>query len=193
MTNLLMISGDRSLAAGKQGAFHNTLSELRKHFDRIDVICPRVAVVRYDMSVFGNVFVHPSPWPVMFQSLWILHEGQRIARAHHPAIATVHEYAPFYNGLGARLLAKTTALPYLLEVMHVPGVPLASGIRERLYRWLTRMCIAWDARPALAVRVINEHQTPDFLVAAGVPREKLVHIPAFYIDFEVFKPQEAPK
>lgn len=188
-----MISGDRSLASGKKGAFYNTLEELHRHFDRIDIICPRVPVVRYDMSVFGNVFVHPSPWPIVMQPLWILNHGRRIFEAHHHAFATVHEYAPFYNGLGARLLARGTALQYILEVMHVPGVPHASGVRERLYRWLTHKLISWDSRPARAVRVINEHQTPDFLVSAGVSREKLMYIPAFYIDLNVFKTIEIPK
>ena len=56
--NLLMITGDRSLAAGRQGAFYNTLEELHKHFERIDVICPRVPTERFSMSVFGNVHVH---------------------------------------------------------------------------------------------------------------------------------------
>lgn len=195
--NLLMISGDRSLAAGKQGAFYNTLSELHKHFDRVDVICPHVPVARYDMSVFGNVFVHPSPWPFILQPLWIWHKGRNIIRNSKLGIrdwfATVHDYAPFYNGIGARLLHWTTGLPYLLEVMHIPGVPRASGIREWFYRRLTHMFIALDVRPARAVRVINEHQTPNFLVAAGVPCEKILHIPAFYIDLGIFKPTEALK
>lgn len=191
--NLLMISGDRSLASGKQGAFHNTLSELHKHFNRIDIICPRVSVARFDMSVFGNVFVHPSPLPLVFQWFWIAYKGRQLIRRHDHALMTVHEYAPVFNGVGAATLHRMTGVPYLLEVMHVPGVPRASGIHERLYRWLTRMFIAWDAGPARAVRVINEHQTPDFLAAAGVPREKLIYIPAFYIDLEVFQPQETPK
>lgn len=42
MAKLLMISGDRSLAEGKRGAFYNTLEEFRKYWDRIDVICPKV-------------------------------------------------------------------------------------------------------------------------------------------------------
>jgi glycosyltransferase involved in cell wall biosynthesis len=191
--NLLMISGDRSLASGKHGALYNTLSELHKHFGRIDVICPRVSVDRYGMSLFGNVFVHPSPWPVILQPFWIRRKGRDIVREHRPAIATVHEYAPFYNGIGARLLARATGLRYVLEVMHIPGLPRAAGMWERLYRGLTRMFIASDARHALAVRVINKHQTPDFLVEAGVPREKLVYIPAFYIDLDTFKPSDVPK
>jgi glycosyltransferase involved in cell wall biosynthesis len=41
--------------------------------------------------------------------------------------------------------------------------------------------------------VINRRETPDFLVAAGVPRDKLVYAPAFYIDLKKFAPREIPK
>lgn len=187
---LLMISGDRALASGKQGAFYNTLSELHKHFDRIDVICPHVPVRRYDMAIFGNVHVHPAPLPLVLQWLWIWHKGRALIREQQPEVMTVHEYPPFYNGIGARLLR---GVPYLLEIMHIPGLPRASGVRERLYRWLMRRLIAWDARPATAVRVINEHETPDFLVAAGIPRDRLMHVPAFYIDLDTFTPGDTPK
>ncbi|MEK7591453.1 MAG: hypothetical protein AAB489_04585, partial [Patescibacteria group bacterium] len=40
---LLMISGDRSILQGKKGAFYHTLQEFSKHWERIDVICPRVS------------------------------------------------------------------------------------------------------------------------------------------------------
>jgi len=186
--NLLMISGDRALASGKQGAFYSTLEDLHKHFTRIDVICPRVATKRFDMVLFGNVHIHPSPLPVLLQSFWILKKGKELFASHHHVLATVHEYPPFYNGFGARLLHRATNIPYILEVMHIPGWPKASGIKERFYRWLTSICIAWDSKPARAVRVINQHQTPEFLESVGVPREKLVYIPAFYIDLATFKP-----
>ncbi|HXK37057.1 MAG TPA: glycosyltransferase family 4 protein [Candidatus Paceibacterota bacterium] len=191
--NLLMISGDRSLAAGKHGAFFNTIEGLHKHFDRIDIICPKIAVHRYNMQMFGNVFIHPSPWPLLLQPLWIRHIGKRLVRQFGHQIATCHEYPPFYNGIGARLLHRAVGISYILEVMHVPGLPRAAGIRERLYCQLTRSLIAWDARPAVAVRVINEHQTPDFLMTAGVPRNKLIYAPAFYIDLDIFKPMALPK
>ena len=41
MAKLLMISGDRSLAQEKKGAFYNTLEEFHKYWDRIDIITPR--------------------------------------------------------------------------------------------------------------------------------------------------------
>lgn len=191
--NLLMISGDRALAAGKRGAFYNTLEELHKHFDRIDVICPRVAVQRYDMSVFGNVYVHPSPLPLLFQWIWIWYKGTRIVREQHPAIMTVHEYAPFYNGIGAWLLHRATGIRYLLEIMHIPGLPRAADTREHLYRWLSGLVLPWEARAASAIRVINQTQVPSFLTVAGVPSEKIRHIPAFYIDLDTFAPRDIPK
>lgn len=197
--NLLMITSDRTLAAGGRGAFFNTLSELHKHFDRIDVICPNPSIRHSTFVIhpFSNVFVHPSPWPLVFQWFWIYYKGRQIIR--HSALdirhslMTVQEYAPVFYGLGAWLLSRSTGVPYLLEVMHVSGIPRASGPRERLYRWLLRTFIALDARPARAVRVINRHEVPEFLAAAGVPRDKLVYIPAFYVDLDVFTPQDVPK
>ena len=192
--NILMITGDRALASGKKSAFYNTLEELRKHFDRIDIICPKIGgTSEKNLHPFENVFIHPSLLPLIFQWLWIYREGNKIISEHHSSIMTVHEYAPFYNGIGARLLHYKTRIPYILEIMHVPGVPCTSGIQERFYRWLTHTMIAWDAQSAKAVRVINQRQTPDFLIGAGVPREKLIHIPAFYIDLDIFKQLETSK
>lgn len=191
--NLLMISGDRALASGKQGAFYNTLQGLHKHFDRIDVICPRARASSYEVSVFGNVFVHPSPWPLVFQWFWIWYKGRQLVAMHKPQLMTVHEYSPVFNGVGAAFLHWSTGTPYVLEVMHVTGLPRSSGPWEWFNRQLFRLVISWEARPARAVRVINQHETPEFLVAAGVPRQKLFYAPAFYIDLETFKPQEVQK
>lgn len=192
-----MISGDRALAAGKQGAFFNTLQELHRHFDRIDVICPNAGVQRYDMVLFGNVHVHPSPWPLLLQPLWILRKGRHIVRdsglGFRNCLMTVHEYPPFYNGIGAWMLHRATKIPYVLELHHVPGYPRASGMRELLYRMLTRFCIAYDARRAVAVRVVNERQVPQFLESAGIPRLKLFYAPAIYLDLSTFTPVETPK
>lgn len=191
--NLLMISGDRALAVGKQGAFYNTLSELHKHFGRIDVMCPRVPVRRFDMTVFGNVHVHPSPLPVFLQPLWIWFKGRRLVQEHAYSLMTVHEYPPFYNGIGARMLHASTGIRYVLEIMHVPGYPRPSGVRERFYLLLMKLLVAWDARNAVAVRVINQHETPGVLASFGIPQSKFVYAPAFYIDLETFKPHGAEK
>jgi len=195
--NLLMISGDRSLAQGKKGAFWNTISELHKHFARIDIITPRIPEHRYDMVIFGNVHIHPSPFPLLLQPLWVWYKARRLAESlpltAGDTLITCHSYPPFYNDIGAWFAHRSTGIPYLLEVLHVPGVPRAANPKEAVYRWTVRLFFRWFARQARAVRVMNEHETPAFLVRSGVPREKLVTIPAVYLDTEVFYPRDVPK
>lgn len=189
-----MISGDRSLAEGRRGAFYNTLEEFHKYWDRADIICPRVKNQNPEVkSVFGNVFLHPSPWPLWLQPLWILKKGKQIYKEQKFDLMTVHEYPPFYNGIGARLLWNKIKVPYVLEIMHVPGYPKAVDLKEKLYKWAVRYFIKTDARKATKVRVINQHQIPEFLTRAGVPADKILYIPAFYIDSEIFKPIDVQK
>lgn len=188
-----MITGDRALAQGKRGPFWNTIGEFHKHWERIDIITPRIPVHRYDMVLFGNVYVHPSPFPLIFQPFWIWFKGRELAREQRHDLVTVHSYPPFYNDKGAWFLHKTTKVPYVLEVLHVPGIPRASNIKEWLYRLLVKLFFRFWARSARAVRVMNEHEAPEYLVRSGVPRNKLVRIPAIYIDTDVFKPRDIPK
>src|SRR3989344_729631 len=195
MSNLLMISGDRSLAEGKHGAFYNTLEELHKHFEKIDVICPKIRNSKLGIrNFFGNVEVHPSPWPLILQPFWIYRRGLKILKANgyslmtNNYLMTVHDYPPFYNGFGAYLLSLATCVPYMLEIMHIPGLPKSGSSKEFIYKYLTKFFIRFDAHRARAVRVINHKQTKDFIIQAGVPVSKIKYIPAFYINLDVFKP-----
>ncbi len=192
MAKLLMISGDRALAEGKHGAFYNTLEEFHKYWDRIDIICPRVNGQKVK-EVFGNVFIHSSPWPLLFQVKFIYRKGKEIFKQHKFDLVTVHEYPPFYNGIGARLLWQKIKVSYVLEIFHVPGHPRAANIKEAVYKFLFKLFIRFDASKAKAVRVMNQKQVPDFLAGAGVPKEKIVYIPAIYIDLDIFKPMNLPK
>ncbi len=189
-----MVSGDRSLAEGKRGAFYNTLEEFHKYWDRIDIICPRTTNYKLQTTnLFGNVFIHPSPWPLWLQQFWILKKGKQIYKEQKFNLMTVHEYPPFYNGIGARLLWNKIKVPYVLEIMHIPGYPKAASAREEIYKTLLRFFIKADSLKAKAVRVINKNQTPGFLIKAGVAREKLIYIPAFYIDLDIFRPMNVEK
>jgi len=191
-----MISGDRALAEGKHGAFFNTLEEFRKYWDRIDVICPRVGNNQQSTinnRFFDNVFIHPSPWPLIFQPFWILKRGSQLLKEHNHDLATVHEYPPFYNGIGAYLLWRRFKIPYWLEIFHVVGHPKAADLNEFFYRWLTKIFIRFDARKAVAVRTVNRNQVAEFLIRAGVLPNKIVYLPAFYIDLDVFRPAELKK
>lgn len=192
MAKLLMISGDRALAEGKRGAFYNTLEEFHKYWDRIDIICPRVKEQKAK-EVFGNVFIHSSPWPLVFQAKFIFRKGRKLHQQNKYDLMTVHEYPPFYNGIGARLLWHFFKIPYVLEVMHIPGYPKAGNVKERFYKNLTHWFIRYDAQKAKRARIINQKQTPDFLVRAGVSRDKFIYVPAFYIDLDTFRPVEVEK
>jgi len=210
MSKLLMITGDRALASGKKGAFYNTLEEFHKHWDRIDIICPRIGKFKNGKSmengnwkminnIFGNVFIHPSPWPLIFQPFWILRAGLRILKTNHYTLSTknylmtVHDFPPFYNGIGAKFIHFFTRVPYVLEIMHIPGLPRAASTKELIYKYLSALFIGIDAHRARAVRVINQNQTKNFLIKAGVPVSKIKYIPAFYIDFDIFKPESVEK
>ena len=195
-----MISGDRSLAEGKHGAFYNTLEEFHKYWDRVDIVCPSIFNFLRPkthnlkpITCFGNVFIHPSPWPLILQPFWILKKGREIYREQKFNLMTVHEYPPFYNGIGARLLWNKIKIPYVLEIMHVPGYPKAASVKEEIYKTFLKFFIKPDSSKAKAIRVINKNQTPGFLMRAGVARSKLIYIPAFYIDLNIFCPLNAEK
>lgn len=192
---LLMITGDRSLAEGKRGAFYNTLEEFHKYWDRIDIICPAGAITNHQSPItnfFGNVFIHPSPWPLWLQPWWILKKGRQLYRENKFNLMTVHEYPPFYNGLGARLLWNKIKIPYVLEIFHVVGYPRAAGLKEKIYRRLFCFFIKYDCRKARAVRVMN-NQIAEKLSVLGVPKSKINLIPAIYVDLTVFKPMNLEK
>ncbi len=184
----------KDLASGKRGAFYNTLEEFHKHWERIDIIAPKIKDQNLEIKeFFGNVYVHISSWPLIFHPIWFIRKGIDIYREQKFDLMTVQEFPPFYNGIGARLLWNKIKVPYILEIMHIVGHPKASGIKERVYKLLIKLFIRFDSSKVKAVRVINKKETPEFLIKAGIPKEKLVYIPAFYIDLNVFRPRNLNK
>lgn len=184
--NLLMISGDRSVLQGKKGAFWYTLEELRKYCERIDVISPKCAnaKMRKCENVFENVFFHPSPHSLWYQPRWIVKKGGELIAKHKHAVMSVHEYPPFYNGIGAEWLSRRMGVPYVLEIHHIVGHPRASSFTELLGRMLSHLFLPHDIMGARAVRCVNKG-TADLLQRWGIPSEKLYVIPSFYLDREV--------
>jgi glycosyltransferase involved in cell wall biosynthesis len=185
--NLLMISGDRSMLAGKQGAFWYTLEALSKHWDRIDVICPRVDMkgrASGDVVIqefFGNVFFHPSPYPLRKQHKWIVQRGRQLVNSYRHGVMTVHEYPPFYNGIGARRLSKKTGVPYILEVHHLVGYPVAASFIERIGLIMSRVYLPWAIRRATGTRIVSK-ATAEVLIKWRTPQEYLRVVPSFYLD-----------
>ncbi len=215
MVKLLMITGRGSavdLASGKRGAFYNTLEEFHKYWERIDIIIPRTRgpaslhphgaqllfarhggpPVESPLVLFDNVFIHSSPWFLIFQPFWILKKGKEIHEEQKFDLMTVHEYPPFYNGIAARLIWNKIKVPYILEIFHIPGYPKAANLKERIYRSLFYLFIGYDCWKAKAVRVMN-NQVAEKLANLGVPKSKIKLIPAVYIDLDIFKPMNLEK
>ena len=188
---LLMITGDRALARGKKGPFYYMLEEFSKYWDRIDIICPKTE--QKVSNVHGNVYIYSSDKPIIFQPWFILKKGIEIHKKEKFDLFTIHSYPPFYNDIGGHWLHKKIKTPYVLEIMHITGYPKAGNFKEWFYKILERLFVNFFAKRAKAVRVINQKQTPEFLKKAGVDEKKLLYIPAFYIDLEIFKPQNLEK
>src|SRR3989338_10228011 len=142
---LLMITGlgsAKDLASGKKGAFYNTLEEFSKYWTRIDIICPHIEnykienslkIENFKLKIFNNVFVHISPWPLVFHPFWFLKKGKEIYKEQKFDLMTVQDYPPFYNGIGARLLWSRIKVPYILEFHHISGYPKAANFKEKIY------------------------------------------------------------
>ncbi|MDO8495767.1 MAG: glycosyltransferase family 4 protein [bacterium] len=186
---LLMITGlggGVDLVRGKRGAFYHTLEEFHRYWDRIDIILPKVEGVT-EKQFFDNVFVHCSTWPMLYYPAWFLKKGADLHREQKFDLMTVHEFPPFYNGIGARLLAGEINVPYVLEVHHIPGHPKAGSFKEKMYKKAWKVFAKFDTAKAKAVRVVNQKETPEFLISAGVAKEKIAYIPSVYLDLEVFR------
>lgn len=196
---LLMITGDRALAQGKKGPFYYTLEEFSKYWERIDIICPRVyqtSSIEHrtsNLQPFPNVFIHSSPWPLIFQPCFILKKGTEIFKKEKFDIFGVHSYPPFYNDIGGLWLYKRIKKPYVSEIHHITGYPRAGSFKEGVYRALTGLFINKFAKKAKAIRVVNKKQTPEFLIKSGVDKNKIIYASSAYIDFETFKPMGLEK
>jgi glycosyltransferase involved in cell wall biosynthesis len=189
--NLLMVSADRAVAAGELGPFHYMLEAFSRHWDRIDVIGMRPAR-RVHATVFGNVHLHYATGGKWAQAGFISSTGRRLAAERDYAVMTSHDYNPFYNGVGAWRVARATGIPWVSEIHHVPGHPVAATARERVDRLLTRRWVAWAAPRVAGFRVVNAGELPTLLARWGVPGEKVLVLPSLYLDLDTFRPEGPP-
>lgn len=184
---LLMISGDRAVLAGKRGPFWQTLDAMRAHWNRIDVICPRAGVTG-EQKVFENVFFHPSPGSLWGQSDWIFRTGGQLHALEGHDVMTVHEYPPFYNGMGALKLHRRIGIPAVAEIHHIVGHPVPASFTERIGAFLSRWYLPRELRAFSAVRTVNA-QVRDTLASWGVPADRIRVVPSFYLDASVLGPK----
>ena len=189
---LLMLSGDRQSCAGEKGPFWHLQREFSRHFERIDVLTPppgRPVTVR---TLFDNVHLHPAECSRAKLVRHLARRGEELVAEHGASLIVSHDYGWFYNGLAAARVARRTGVPYLSEIHHVPGFPVAESWRERFERRIARAYVRWARTRARAFRVVNSNEMPALLERWGVPRAQIAVIPSLYIDLETFRPATPP-
>lgn len=190
--NLLMLSGDRALAAGERGPFHAMLKVFSQHWDRIDIICPKPSATRVEV-VHGNVWLHPSRLGRWLQPAHIAACATRLARQRRYDLMVSHDYGLFYNALGAHLLHRRLGLPWVSEIHHVDGHPRAAGLYQRGLKLAAYGHVRGAARRAAAFRVVCR-QIGALLDRWGVEPAKIALLPSLYLDLDLFSPSpEHPK
>ncbi len=189
---LLMVSGDRQVSIGETGPFFAMQREFSRHFERIDVICPRPPRPPTVFKIHDNVHLHPSSEGRSKMVRYVRTKGRELLGEHGASLIVSHDYGWFYNGIGSARLSRETGVPYVSELHHVPGHPVAADLRERFDKRVARAYVRYATHKAAAFRVVNHVEMPELLRSWGVPEEKILVLPSLYIDLSVFKPAEAP-
>jgi glycosyltransferase involved in cell wall biosynthesis len=186
--NLLMLSGDSSVAQGKDGAFAQLLGRFRAYWSRIDVLTPS-APGAAPRALYDNVYIHPASVHRALQARFIQHKGHALFAERPYDLITSHDYGFFYNGAGAwQLLRSYPKVPLVSEIHHVEGYPIAETLREKAWLRAARVYIPFAARYVAAFRVVNPHEVPELLRKWGVPEEKILFVPSLYLDLERLRP-----
>ena len=190
--NLLMLSGDRDVAAGRRGPFYDTLAGLAAEFAHIDVLTPSGPDM-HPRSLHGHVRVHPSSAPRVLQAVWLVRKARALAARRRYHLIVSHDHGMFSNGMAALWLSTRLRTPYVSEIHHVPAHPKRAQWWEPATKLGYRLYARLAASRARAIRVVNRREVPDLLAAWGVPREKILVLPSAYIDRAIFAPNATPK
>ena len=183
-----MVSGDRQTTVGEVGPFHAMQAEFSTHFERIDVICPKPPKRVSVKTIHENVHFHPASCGRLGMRSYIAKVGVDLVREHAHDLIVSHDYGWFYNGLGSAAISAKTGVPYLSEIHHVPGFPMAADRREVFDRFIARRYIGWAKSRAAAFRVVNKKEMPPLLRQWGVPEFKILVLGSLYIDLDLFHP-----
>jgi glycosyltransferase involved in cell wall biosynthesis len=187
-----MVSGDRQVSIGETGPFFAMQREFSRHFERIDVICPRPPRAPTVFRIHENVHLHPSSEGRSKMVSYVRTKGRELLGEHGASLIVSHDYGWFYNGIGSARLSRETGVPYVSELHHVPGHPVAADLRERFDRRVARAYVRFATPRAVAFRVVNHVEMPELLRRWGVPDEKILVLPSLYIDLSVFEPVGQP-
>jgi glycosyltransferase involved in cell wall biosynthesis len=185
-----MVSGDRQVSIGETGPFFAMQRGFSRYFERIDVICPRPKQPPTVSVIHDNVHIHPAETGRAGMARFVRAKGRALLAEHGASLIVSHDYGWFYNGIGSARLSRDTGVPYVSELHHVPGHPVAADLRERFDKRVARAYVKFAASRALAFRVVNRIEMPELLRRWGVPEEKILVLPSLYIDMQVFGRRE---
>ncbi len=185
-----MFSGDSSIARGHTGAFAAMLQRFARHWSRLDILTPAApgATAR---TLYGNVYVQPSPWHRAWQPLFIRQAGGRLLAQRPYDLVVSHDFGFFYNGLGAWWLLRGRDVPLVSEIHHIEGYPLALTWREKAWRAAAGWYLPWAAGHVAAFRVVNRQEVPPLLHRLGIPPARIHVLSSLYLDLDVFQPAPA--
>ena len=189
--NLLMLSGDSSVACGIDGAFHQMLGHFSQYWKRIDILTPTAPDARVQ-TIHGNVFVHPAPQHRLLQPLFIKQKGEELLAERDYHLVTSHDFGFFYNGMGAYWLLRNKDIPLISEIHHIEGYPIATTTREKLWRWTAEHYIPFIAKHGAHFRVVNKTVAQD-LLNFGVSSDKIHMLYSLYLDLDLYQAQYIDK
>lgn len=186
-----MLSGDRETVTGARGPFYYLQERFSRYWDRIDVLTPPPSSPAVLDTIHGNVHFHPSAAGRAALAGDHVRKGSELLARHRHDVLVSHDYGVFSNGRAAARLSAAFGVPWMSEIFHVPGIPRAANLRERIDPWLCRLYVRHALRRGVkAFRVMNHNETPPFLRSCGVPESKIRYLSALYIDLETFAPKE---
>jgi glycosyltransferase involved in cell wall biosynthesis len=192
---LLLVSGDSSVAEGKQSTFRRVLESFRTGWNRIDVVLPPTSS-EVQVTQFDNVFLHVNPGRKSSHLAFVADRVSSLLEAHGHELVSAHIYGLCLHGIGARIALRRSATDtrFMVEIHHVPGVPRSGGLRDLVEKELITRYIRWASSHVDAIRVVNAHEVPSYLVnICGVPAEKVVNVPSVFVDHEAAQLTDAPK
>lgn len=181
-----MLSGDSSVAQGQEGAFSFMLSHFSRYWQRIDILTPRAPGAQARV-LYGNVYIHPSPYSRALQSWYVVRQGRRLLAERPYGLVVSHDFATYYNGWGALWLMRRRSEPLVSEVYHVEGFPITSP-REALWNVMARLYLPLMGRRMTAMRVSGAPSVLAILKALGVPEAKFLELPSVYLDLRAYRP-----
>jgi glycosyltransferase involved in cell wall biosynthesis len=185
-----MVSGDRQVVVGEKGPFHAMQREFSKHFERIDVLCPRPDGEVTLRKIWDNVHFHPAPCGRMGMVNFLFNRGRALLQEHRHHLIVSHDFGWFYTGLGSALISRSCGVPYVSELHHVPGYPVPADKRERFDFAIAHLYVSWARDKVLAFRVVNAVEMPVLLRRWKVRENKILVLPSLYIDRGLFHPEE---